>query len=354
MKKNLIFIILTLVVVGFAATLLTRKDNSTIGKQFYITDTSSVSKIYMADMDNHYVELTKSAGHWMVNNEFVAIQESVELLLKTMLRIEIKHLLSKSATQNGLKQLMTKHTKVEIYQVKGLFRIFGKEIFNKERLTKVYYVGSPTQDNKGTLMKMEGEDQLYITHYPGMNGYLSERFSPIQTDWKSHELFNLAVNDIKEIIVEFPETPEQSYIIKNNLDRSFQLIQQSTQKNIEQFDTLKLLSTVAAFGKINYEMALDNLTKTKTDSILNSQVYRKITILRTNGETKTLTMFHRSNYEGTLDLNEEPFPYDVDRMYAFEDSSRDALSVQFFVVDVITRQLKHYAPYLFPVELEKE
>ena len=347
MKKKYIYISLSLAIIIAAAILLSRQSNSTLDKQFYIADTSNVTKIFLADKEDHTTTLTKSGSVWILDDETEAIQDNVELLLRTMLHIEIKHPLSKSANQAGLKQLLTHHTKVEIYQEKGLFTLFGMEFFKKERLSKVYYVGGPTQDNKGTLMKLEDEDILYITHLPGMNGYLTERFSAVPSDWKSHELFAIPVLNVRSATFEFPETPEESFKIVNNLDRTFTVQRHPSGEIVPVYDTLKVLQIIASFGKINFESALESMSDKRIDSLKASTPFRILSLETTDGEKHRLDMYHRRNYEQILDLDGNPFPYDVDRMYAFKNNSREAVSVQFFVMDEVGRKLSTIVPKQF-------
>jgi hypothetical protein len=53
-------------------------------------------------------------------------------------------------------------------------------------------------------------------------------------------------------------------------------------------------------------------------------------------------MYYRPNTDKREDLNGKLFDHDMDRMYAFIDNQKYPVSVQFFVVDNISRPLSYF------------
>ncbi len=343
MRKRIIITLIAVAVAGFAVWLLKNRTYSTLKNEFVIPDTSVVTKIFLADMNNNTVTIsrTKETG-WILNNGKAPIVENVDLLLKTFLTIRIKNPVSKTSNNTAVKRLATNAIKVEIYTTEPAVNIFGLKLFTKERLKKIYYVGGPTQDNRGTIMKTGKGDKLYVTDIPGFNGYLTERFSPKIADWQNHIIFSEIVGNIKSVTVDLPETPNESYKIVNNQNRTFTILKaQDNYSEAGPYDTIRVLDLLSAFNSIKYESLLDDMPKSRLDSLKSSIPFKIVTLETFDGKTKTLKMYHRYNFDKITDTDGKPFPFDVDRMYGFAGDDTVPVTVQFFVTDNITRPLSY-------------
>jgi len=278
----------------------------------------------------------------MLSNGQAPIAENVDYLLKTLMKIQIKYPIAKVEKNTAIKRLATNSVKVEIYATKPLISIFGLNLFSKERIEKVYYVGGPTMDNMGTIMKAAKSDEIYVTYIPGFNGYLTERFSPKIADWQNHDIFGQMISDIKSVSVDFPMKPSESYKISNNNNRTFNLLRtQQGEQIVAAYDTLRVLETMAAFNSIKYEILLDNMPQSRIDSLKKSIPNKIVTLQLTDGKEIKLRMYLKQNTEKIEDINGKPFPFDVDRMYGLINEDKFFVSVQFFVVDKITRPLSY-------------
>lgn len=339
MKKTIIILILSIAVAAIAFFTVKNEKNATISNDFLLYDTSFVEQIFMVDKRNQQVTLTKKNNIWYVNNDLEAIGKNVDIILSTLMHIEIRRPVSHSARNSYVKKLATNSTKVEIYENKPLFNIFGLALFAKLRKTKVFYVGPPTKDFRGTVMKMEDSDELLITYLPSFNGYLTERFSANYGDWISHNIYKLPIKSIKSIRMEFRNMPNQSYEINNIGNRSFDIISLFNNQKVDSYDTTRMLEQLASFRTINYETVLDDMPQSRLDSILAKEPYQTLSVTTIDNNQKTIRMYRRPNYTGKPDFNGNYIDYDVDRMYAFVDGIKDPVTVQYFVFDNITRHL---------------
>ena len=118
----------------------------------------------------------KEKGNWWVNGKFRARQHSVDLILKTIKKIKVKHPVAVTGIEYRLSKIASKHKKVEIYTGDG-------------NLEKVYYIGGSTKDHQGTYMLLETpedgrSDIPYVCHLPGFHGYLTPRFFTTEEDWR--------------------------------------------------------------------------------------------------------------------------------------------------------------------------
>ena len=340
MNKKTIFILLfSIIAIVFAIFSLKNEKSGTIENDFIIYDTSRVEQIFMVNKRDQQVVLSRKNNIWYVNGDDYAIGQNVDILLSTLMYIEVKTPVSRSARASYISKMATNSTKVEIYENAPLFSIFGIDILKSLRKTKVFYVGPPTRDFKGTVMKMEDSDELYVTYLPGFNGYLTERFSANYADWLNHNVFKLAIKSINKVKVEFHENPNQSYEINNIGNKSFDIISLSTNEKIQKYDTIRLLEELAYFRNVNFETLLDNMTDKRVDSLKTSTPYITLSVTNIAQQTTTVRMYRRKNFTNKPDFDGKMFPYDVDRMYAIIDDFDYVVTVQYFVFDNITRPL---------------
>ena len=340
--KNILIIALALMAIIYATNLLTEKRNGSIENHFNILDTASVERIFMVDKQNNQIDLQRKGGQWIMNANERPIQENVQIILKTLLKIEVRRPVSKAAYNEELKRMAGKSVKVEVYQRVNRIDLWGIKLFPHLKKTRVFYVGGATRNYQGTYMKAADDDQLYITYIPGFKGYLTERFSAKRADWLSHEIFSYAIMDLRKVRVEFPRKNQESYEIINKGDRSFQLIKLQNNQEIPDFDTIRVLEELAAFTSINYEVLLDNMNAKTIDSLRASYPVRIVTLTDKLGKEHKLSMYYRPNKAKREDMNGKLFEHDMDRMYAFIDDWKHPVSVQFFVVDNISRPLSYF------------
>ncbi len=339
--KNILLLALSAMAVFYAINLLTESNNSTYDNPFVVADTANVTRIFMVDKQNNSIDLKRVNGTWVLNDGEKPIKENVDILLKTLLKIEILNPVSKSAYNHKIKQLATNSVKVEVYQNTYRINLGGLKLFPYVDKTHVFYVGSPTANNQGTLMKSEDEDALFITHIPGFRGYLTERFSARHADWISHEIFAYNIMDIRKVRVEFPRKPNESYEIINEGSKSFKLIQLANNQEVAVYDTIRVLEELAAFNIVNYEALLDNMSEQQIDSLKNIFPVRIVSVETKLGNRKKLSMYYRPNFDKREDMNGKLFDHDMDRLYAIIEGMKHPVSVQFFVVDNISRPLSY-------------
>ncbi|MFC2111600.1 DUF4340 domain-containing protein, partial [Bacteroidota bacterium] len=286
MKKNRLSIIITIILLIVALILIlnqTRTTNKSDISDFAVSDTSNITKIYLADKQNRETLLEKqSNGLWKVNKDYNAIQTNVEVLLKTILNLEVKEPVPLVAHNSVVKRMASIATKIEVYQNVYKINFLGIKLFQQEKLTKTYFVGDATKDNLGTYMLMENSSTPYVMHLPGFNGYLSSRYTAKLKDWRDHSIFKYKLTDIKSVKIEFVEEPHESFVCINNNNQSFSLKSLVAGKFIETYDTLKVLDFISSLRDIRFESLLNDIDTKVKDSILSSQAFHIITIIDAN------------------------------------------------------------------------
>jgi hypothetical protein len=346
--KNLRFNLLIVIVLALIALYFTTKNRrDTLSKEiaeFAISDTASVTKLFLADMRGNSVVLTKvEPGYWTLNDTLTARIESINRLLASMLRMTIQSPVPRPSYNTVITNLATNSVKVEVYKIKPRINIFNKiKLYPREKLTKVYFVGTPTADHLGTYMLMEGSETPFIVYLPGLRGYLSARFSAFPSDWRDHTIFSKNPHEIKSIQVDFPYSPEESFVLEKYNRNEMALKSLKQDKEIILFDTTRLITFINAYRNIRYEGIVEYDAPINIDSIIQSLPLHIIKVTDTTGAVQTVKTFRRANIGRIMYDEYEPFEYDPDRLYALINEGKDMVLIQYFVFDPITRPLSFF------------
>lgn len=347
MKKNKsIFITVIILAVVAFIFILTNTTNTFKRAQsdFAVDDTSNITMIFMSDKNNNTLKMTrKLPGYdWIINDKYPAQKFNMRMLLETMLNIEVKEPVPNAARNNIIKDLSVSAVKVEIYQWVYRIEIFGFRLFPHEKLTKVYYVGGATQNNRGTFMLMQDSPVPFIIYLPGLRGFVSPRYMPIEKYWRDYTVFRKNLDEIASVKVEFPAYPDQSFLMTNHQNGSVDLVSIDGQKRIADYDTVKVMNFLSAFRNLSFEALLNDIDPVKKDSILASQPFTIITLTDTQGISSTVRTFHKKSGYDETDYNGKPVPYDLDRAYALVNDGRDFTLIQFFVFDKVLKPVKYF------------
>jgi len=349
MKKIniIIFVIVLLAVIG--VLLVTSKSYTTLENEdssFAVEDTAAITKIFIADKNDNQVLLTRKGNGWILNKKYQVNQGNMKILLGTLKRLKVKAPVSIAKHDNVIRRMAATGRKVEIYQMAYRVDLFNRiKLFRYEKLVKVFYVGGATQNNLGTNMLMEGAERPYVVFLPSLRGYLTTRFSPMPDDWKSHVVFNNKLSDIKSVKLEFGRDPESSFIVDivDGLG-NYKLTQSITGKQVENYDTLKLLNFLTSFSDLRYETRLNNIKpKATIDSIIHSPKLYQLTLVDQEMDTTIVKMYEKKEAEPEeVDLDIALIPIDHDRFYGLINRGEDFVLMQYFVFDNVLKPLSYY------------
>jgi hypothetical protein len=345
MKKQKLYLILAcllailsiITIVYKSGAFQKSKDAKTLFTIFAIKDTSTITRIFMADMFENKVLLSKTETGWMVNNSRPAAEMKIYDLLATFNSIRVAQPVAKSAQHSTIQMLSTGSTKVEVYAMQPLFKVFGHSFFTKERLIKTYYIGDATQNNLGSFALLEGMKEPYIIYKPGFRGYVAPYFSPKPIDWYCQRIFEIKLTRIQKASFMDIENPENSFSVEKSGPRTFTLY--NVYNNVVQnYDTTLLINMLSEFRQRNYEQFLHKISKSSKDSIIQFNLYKTISVTDVDNRTTTLDLYHLIN-KGELYKDEklvtiDYYEYNLDRCYATINKNTDELyTIQFFHFD---------------------
>jgi hypothetical protein len=348
MKKNRVTYIITVILIIIAVVLILSGRNSTLDKErtnFALQDTASLTKIFLVDKNNNYVLLEKvTPSEWKLNKKYKAHDYQIKDFLKTMMDLVVRNPVPKVARNNVISRLSATAVKVEIYQRVYRIDLFGLiKLFPHEKRTKTYYVGGPTQDNRGTYMLMEGCEEPFIVYLPRFRGFVSARYSTQEDDWRDHTVFDTRLNDLVSVSVEFIKESEESYTVENLGKDKIVFIPWKDHQE-KPYDTLRMLNFLTAFADIRFEAVLNNSLEPEfIDSLTSQSPVHIITLVDKHGDTNQVITFHKRSFNEVINPEGLLFrPVDFDRLYALINNKKDFVLIQYFVFDKILRPASYY------------
>jgi hypothetical protein len=334
MKKNRVLIIATIILVGLSAYFYFNNSNSTFNREltdFAVEDTASISRIFLVDKEGRKILLdrNKETESWTLNNQYEAKLDGVNMLLRTIKRVEVKSPVPIAMEENVIKRLSSTAIKVEIYQN-----------YKHKKPSKVYYVGGGTKDGYGTFMLLENSSKPFITYIKNNRGTLTPRYFMNEIDWRSTKIMELNSSEISSIKVEQIEHPENSFIIENIVSEKKQFVLRSLLNGMpvyKNIDTLQVMDYISRFSKLHFEFYPPVPEPALKDSLKNNEYIFNLEVKSKNGVVHTVKGYRSQPFDPDKINNEtgEPFEADPDRLYAKIDGLEDWVIIQYFVFDPI-------------------
>ena len=345
MKKKTIYIILAAVLLVGCLFLILAKTGK-IGKNqptseiFAVKDTSSITKIFIADMNGEYSLLVRHDDGWYVQDSVKAMPQKVNELLSVIHNVALQQTVAKTGQSNINKMMSVNAVKVEIYQNAPKFTLFGIPFFTKERNVKTYYMGPATMNNVSNYAILEGFDEPCIVHIPGFRGFLTPYYAFKPVDWYNCDLFSTKITRIQSLMVEDLEHPEESYYVEKSGPRFFSLYNVHNEL-IADYDTAKLLDMLAEYRDKNYEYFISDMPQGKKDSILRYNHFKTITLTDVDGNKTTLDMYRKLELDpyyldaivGGMERAADE-PYNRDKFYAvLNGNTKNLVQCQYYHFD---------------------
>lgn len=353
-KKNIIFLIAGLLVIGLLVAILYENGVFASKKQpnsnlFAVKDTANITKVFIADVNGEHSLLVRKDGAWYIEDSIRVQPQKMNDLLSTIHNVSLQQTVAKSAQSNINKMMSVNAVKVEIYQVAPKFTVFGIPFFKKERNVKTYYMGPSTMDNVANYAVLEGFSEPCIVHIPGFRGFLTPFYSYKPHEWYNCDLFDTKITRIQSLMVQDFEHPEESYYVEKVGPRFFNLYNYQNEQ-ITDYDTVKLLDMLAEYRDKNYEILLDNVTKESRDSIIKYNHFKTIELTDVDGKKTRLDMFRKLEPDeyyldaivGGMERSDNE-PYNRDKFYAIlNGDTKKLVQCQYFHFDRQNQPLSYF------------
>jgi len=335
-RKNKVLIIATLILGVATVWLIMQNGSGTVREElrdFAVADTASVTKIFLADRAGKTIELEREGNRWRLNKKYYARRDAIKILLETLKNVSVRSMIPKSAYNTIIKQLSTGGIKCEVY-MKG-----------KEKPDKVIYVGSETQDSKGTYMMLENSSVPFVTEIPGFDGYLTPRFFLNEAEWRDKTVFDFAYGDIRSIQAVYHPDSIRSFKIDFNSEKDFTVSSPVTGQKLQP-DTATVVNYLSQFSYLNFEFFDFMLKQNQKDSMLRIPPVCTFSITDRKGKETKAKFYNIQVNPFTIagtDTTGERSKYDVDRLYAFINNDKELVGVQVFAFGKIFKSLQDFS-----------
>ena len=345
-KRNYLIIGSVLLLTAIASiVLITKNKKSTIDQEgFYVQDVDSITKLFIVDKADQSVLVERQPDNtWLLDGEYDVNMSTLGIALKTLGNMRILYPVPHSMKANVIKTLSSGATKVEVYQRVFTINLFDKiKLFPKEKLTKVYYIGYETRNNRGTFVFLKGEETPYVVHDPSFRGFFGPRFSGSPLVWRSRNIFDHNFHAIQSIRLEIPEANEESFeLLKQEDDVKIKKL--SSGEFLGSFDTLRVAQLLSSFVDLNLDEFVSAIPSLQIDSVFSRNPGFVLTLTDTAGNRKSMKTFLKLRGHYLNDEGEDPFAglFDVDRMYAVLNE-KDTVLIQYASFDNILHPLSYF------------
>ena len=340
MKKNLYLLVafVLLFVLGYIA--FKSSGDATLSNEplanFSIEDTSSVSKIFITDVQGKSINLQRVPGQrlWKLNETLLAKESGVDLLLKTFKRMKVRSSVPYKAKETVLKMIASAGRKVEVYTT-------------GEKPEKIYYIGTSTPNHNGTYMVLEipgvgRSEEPYIVYMEGFTGFLTTRFHTDEEDWRYTGIFEYRDLGIRKVDVKFNEDPSLSFSIAYNGGNDLKLFD-GAGNSIRHFDTSAVKSYLLLYKKVHFDTYNSHLNALQEDSLRRTSPSFTLVVTDTKDVQTKVDLYWKKASKEVPDENGNPYPFDLEYLYGVLENN-DVVLCQHYVFDPLLVPLDEMLP----------
>jgi hypothetical protein len=339
MKRNLllfvVFVVLLTITLGVIYSQKSAKKKQIAFHDFAIEDTARVDKIFIADTEGRTILLERVKGEelWNLNGQFKARKDAVDLLLKTFLRVKMKAPVPSTATENVIRNMTGSGRKCEIY-------VDGK-------LTKIWYIGTPTPDHYGTYMLLETPElgkstDPFVVEMTGFAGFLTPRFFTNEEEWKYTGFFRYPDLDFNRVDVVHHRIPEQSFSVLYKGGNDLKLLD-ANQNELPAFDTSAVKEYLLLYKKVHFESFDSKLSQLQEDSVFQRGPDFTLKVHQNDGQQKYVDLFLMAPYRTLEDPDGKIYDWDPDHLYGSADK-KDLVMCQHYTFDPLIQGLVNFLP----------
>ncbi|MFP4025266.1 MAG: DUF4340 domain-containing protein [Thiohalospira sp.] len=325
--KKTILILFSLLVI--AAIYFFSNSKGTLNRRnthFAVESTNQIKKIIISASDEKLL-LIKENEQWKINNKYIARQSVVDNFLMALNMLQVSSPLS-----NNEKEEVAKMLEREGIQV---------EIFKKNRRLRNYYVSTPAMTNDKTYMMMVKRGEPFAIRIPAFKGLVAELFSTNEELWRDKTIFDYKPQNIKTISIEYPGQPSKSFELINFGDGTFALKNPNENSFVEDFNLEKSIRYFTYFQGIKFERIENEMSQQRSDSLLNSEPYCRITVTDMENYENSITIF-RKPAEQEYDEFGNKIKYDYDRAYAFFNQNNELIIIQYYIFDPLLKEIDYF------------
>ncbi len=295
--------------------------------KFATSDIEEYTVIVLEDAQNR-VELRKTKNEtWLVNDDFEADPSLMNALLLVLSGMQVNMPADgNDKLKAGLDNIQNP-CEITLYRNRRVLFIPFLQKY------KSILVGNAVENRQDVYMMLNDASTIYAVYLPGYTNIWKNYFKPNADHFRSHEVFNISADQIRNIYVEWPMDTVQSYeiaVAKNGISFSYE------NKN-HPFDTLHMTDYLTAFLQLDLDAYCNGILSDIDRANIHQQPpFFSMELTTVSGEKKTLKTYFK-----TL-TSEDGFRVDPNRMLALVNNGKDTVVLQYAVFDHIIKQREYF------------
>lgn len=339
--KRLIILIAALLVVGglgyYAVQLMKNSGKSDLELfDFNIANVDDITKFTIEDPYGYSFEVHKKGKEWVDKDGNCVVKENVDFILEAFKKIEFKGYLPENSKETFTKQMLGKHTKVQIF-VNGEW-------------DKTWYIGPAAPDHYSQVMLLESaekgkSDYPVMMGMKGHNGFIDPIFFADPRKWQCTGVFKLSLNEINKVEVKYNFEPWRSFTVARVKD-GFEVYQEN--KKLENVPNANILRYLNNYKSIHFNHPNYTLNEKQVDSLKKTTPFAKLTLTENSHVETKLRMWYVPSSNPTTNEFGQVVNNDMDKFWC-ELPSGQLVKCQFFVFNPIL--LGHI---YFPLDLTQQ
>lgn len=331
MRKTVVYLLLLILCASGVWYFLFR-DKNIFGNSeagFTVKDTASIDRIFMADKTGNTILLQRNKeGGWLLNNKYPAMSSPVNTLLNTLTMQVPMYPVPETMHNNIVATMAATAIKVELYNK------------DNENIT-TFYVGGQANNFDGTYMLMEGAERPYVVQIPGLEGYLTSRYSTDAKDWRDRTICNIPPSELSSVSITYPAESLNSFTLTKDKAGKITVKVDSAIMNHNQFNERRAKVFSKYFEKVYHEGYVNGALH--MDSIISTSPVRCIIdVASVKGQKQHIEVHWmplNKRSKNMLTPNPTtPEAYDADRFFAIINNAADTVIIQRTTFDKIFRR----------------
>lgn len=205
MKKTLLYGFIVLALGAITWYVMNKPNETAFSSQeanFTVSDANAIGIIYMTDLHNNAVKLTRKGSTWTLNDSLTPRPDAIQLLVEALTKQRPQQPVAAGYHDAAVRELSANSTKVEIYSPEG-------------QKTHTFYVAKNPGYNNVSYMLTEGAKRPFIVDIPLRHLFLGVRYFTDVNEWKTKQLF-LGDAPIERLSVAFTDSVQHSFQITGN------------------------------------------------------------------------------------------------------------------------------------------
>jgi len=293
-------------------------------RDFAVENIEEVDRIELTSNTNR-LSLEKNGEMWRVNGAFEVRSRAMLVLIDALANLQAEAPVSKKQLPRIQEHLLEEGIRVQIFKGR-------RELKN--------FVVSRKDFAKNTYMSMEGAALPYRVHIPAFAGQVATLFQIAQNYWRSPMIFDIKPQEIKQVIVQYPEKTSAGFEL-NAANNGYYTLENTSGNEIESINDDRIARYLAFFQAVKYEKIMADGEHKLRDSLMKATPWVHIKVKSHGGDVGTLEVF-RKPASGKKDAFGQRSEFDLDKAYALLNGSEEIIQIQYFVFDPIFKEIDYF------------